>query len=78
MMKAFKIKWSDTNELTLASYATVEEAIDFGRAICGDFKVVDSATGELMSHFIDEGVSQFGFKDVGGMTYAQVRFNGRE
>lgn len=78
MMKAFKILWSDTTLTTLATYNTVAEAVEFGKAVANDFKVIDSATGEVMSHYIDYGYSDYGFANVGGMTYEQVRRMGRE
>lgn len=73
MMKAFKILWTDTNDYTMVTYNTVAEAIDFGKHVSNDFKVVDSSTGEVMSHYID-----YGFVDVSGMTYEEVRRMGRE
>jgi hypothetical protein len=75
---SFKILWTDTNDYTMVTYKTVEEAIDFGKCVSNDFKVVDSVTGDLMSHYIDYGYSDHGFMNVSGMTYEQVRRMGRE
>lgn len=74
---SFKILWTD-GTMTKTDYATVEQATKWGKQFCNEFKVVDSVTGDLMSHYIDYGYSDYGFVDVSGMSYEQVRRMGRE